>query len=279
MLRTLIPLALIGLFVWAPWMDSATGRGAIDRALEAFGPIPAVCYDSGNNILQDGVATRWYPFGRLVHACSGDYVVWSWGSVKELGGVYKKSEDIQETVARPLTCDEIITRQEARMSTSTSRATEVYAGAAATTLDFSLHPEAEQSRSAIARALQGGANFAGRFSVASWECGTNCQNHAVTDVETGLVVAYGLQTEFNVSYSLDSTLLITNPRNNLPELPESQYETESMGLYLARLPREYFQLTHDALSNTRYLVKLCVENAATDYVQVVDEQLGLRSSE
>lgn len=275
MVRALILFVAIGIFMWVPWMDTGSGRASITQALEAFGPVPSLCFDSEGNELQDGLAVRWYPLGRLVHACSGDYVVWFWGAVKEMGGTYKKSEDIQPKQGKPLTCQNIVDRQEARQATTTDSTVEPFEGPYASAPDYSLHPEAEASRSIIERALREGPNFAGSFAVASWECGTNCQNHAIVDTKNGQVIVYGLQTEFSVYYSPESTLLITNPVANLPAIPDTAYEAENMALSIARVPREYYRLTSDALSGTQYLVKLCVESAATGYIAVEDDRIGV----
>jgi len=275
MIRSLITLLVVGVIVWAPWMDTTPGRATIDQTLEAFGPLPSTCYDVEGSQLQDGVQVRWYPLGRLVHACSGDYIVWFWGSVKEMGGVYKKAEDIQPKVSKPLTCRNILERQEARLATSTDSAVELFEGPYATEVDYSLLPEAEANKTIIAKALNDGPNFAGSFAVTSWECGANCQQHAIVDTKNGQVVAYGLPTEFGVTFTLDGTVLITNPVENLPELPDTNYEAENVALSIARLPREYYRLTSDVLSGTQYLVKLCVESAATGYIAVEDDRLGV----
>ena len=86
-------------------------------------------------------------------------------------------------------------------------------------------------------------------------------------------------TEYGIAYSLDSTLLVTNPTGNLPELPHSSYEKEGLALALARLPREYHRLTSDKLSGTQYLVRECVENAAIGYLNVEDDRLQVVSEE
>ncbi len=275
MIRASVVLLLAGFFMWAPWMDTTSGRTSVDRALEAFGPVPSNCFDSDGNELQNGLATRWYPLGRLIHACNGDYVVWFWGAVKEMGGVYKKADDIHAKQAKPLSCQNVIDRQEARRATSTDATVVVFEGPFATEPDFSLHPEAREHRSKLVAALRTGPNFAGAFTVVSWECGQNCQDHAVMNSATGQVIAYGPKTEFSLDYSLNSTLLITNPVKNLPALSDSNYEAETMALSIARLPREYYRLTSDALSGTQYLVKLCVESAAIGYIAVADDRIGL----
>jgi hypothetical protein len=78
-----------------------------------------------------------------------------------------------------------------------------------------------------------------------------------------------------VEYGVESPILITNPSNKLPALPDSSYELEGLALSLARVPREYYRLTTDALSGTEYLVLECIENAAINFIEVEDERLGV----
>jgi hypothetical protein len=279
MIRTLIVLVLFAVPFWAPWMDVGGSDRITKQVFDAFGPLPSSCYDSDAKLLMDGLEVRWYPFGRLVHACSGDYVVWMWGGVKELGGVSKKASDLGVVQAKALTCDDVLKRQDARRATTTDNAIVRFEGTPAAEPDFSIFPAAASVRTVITKALHDGPNFAGSFTVASWDCGANCQQHAVIDVATGQVIAFGLPTEYGVKYSLDSTLLITNPVENMPPLPETAYDTETVALSIARLPREYFQLTTDALSGTQYLVRQCVENSAAGYIAVEDDRLGVVPSE
>ncbi len=275
MIRAIIFILFIVVPVWAPWMDSGGVSVITKQVFDAFGPVPSSCYDIEGNLLQDGLEISWYPMGRMVHTCSGDYVVWSWGAVKEIGGVYKRTDEIQPIISKALTCADVLERQEERLATSTDSKIVVYEGDYAKEPDFSIFKDAIEYKKVITDALKNGPNFAGKFVVAEWGCGTGCQEHAVVDVESGLVVAFGLQTEFGVDYSLESTLLVTNPINKLPKLPDSKYETESIALSLARLPREYYRLTTDALSGTQYLVRLCVENSTSGYIEVEDDRLGV----
>ncbi len=279
MLRAILFFILIFIPIWAPWMDSKGADKISKQVFDAFGPVPSACYDSEGKLLQDGVDVHWYPFGRMVHTCAGDYVAWMWGAVKEVGGVYKRAEDIQSIRSKPLTCKDVLERQEARLATSTDSKLEIYKGEYAKEPVFSIFEDAVEYKKVIMEALKHGPNFAGKFVVAEWGCGSGCQNHAIVDVETGLVVAYGLQTEFGVEYTLDSTVLVTNPISKLPELPNNSYDVESLALSMARVPREYYRLTDDALSDTQYLVKLCTENATLNYIEVEDDRLGVIEEE
>jgi len=275
MIRYILAALLLIIPIWAPWMDSWSSEEITQKVFGAFGPMPSVCYDDDEQALQEGLSVRWYPLGRFVHTCTGDCIVWFWGAVKEAGGVYKKSSDLQTVQSRPLTCTEVLKRQDLRRASSTITTVLAWNGEKATEPDFSLFPEAEGYRTLILQALKGGPTFAGKFTVAEWGCGTLCQNHAIIDVESGRVVALGPSTEYGIQYALDSTLLVTNPKENLPDLPQTQYETESLALSVAKTPREYYRLTNDVLSDTQYLVRECIESSATGYIDVEDNRLGV----
>jgi len=279
MIRVLALFGTLFLLFWAPWMDTRGVESLSKQVFDVFGPVASTCYDSDGVLLQNGVDVRWYPLGRLLHTCSGDYVVWMWGSVKEQGGVHKRSNEIQKSQSKALVCNDVLDRQEKRLATSTDSTIVVYDGAYATEPVFASFEEAEEHRAVIVEAMKRGPVFAGKFAVAEWGCGASCQEHAVIDMETGLVIVYGLQTEYGVEYALDSTLFVTNPVSKLPPLPQTVYETESLALSIARLPREYYRLTTDVLSNTQYLVRLCVESSASGYIEVEDTRLGLTEEE
>jgi hypothetical protein len=157
-------LALVVLLpLWAPWLDTQGVEKISKQVFDAFGPVASSCYDSEGKLLQDGVDVSWYPMGRLVHTCSGDYIVWMWGAVKEQGGVYKRTQELQTVQSKALTCTEVLERQEERFASSTDSKLVMYEGAIATTIDFSIFKEAEEHRRIIVEALKRGPNFAGRF--------------------------------------------------------------------------------------------------------------------
>ena len=265
--------------LWAPWMDTSGTDEIAAQVFELFGPTASTCYDSEGNLLQDGIEVHWYPLGREIHTCSGDYVVWMWGSVKEQGGVYKKSTELQPVQSKALACVDVMERQLGRVSTTTEYNIPLYEGEYAQVPDFSIFEEGEEFKRVITASLKKGPTFAGKFAVAEWGCGSTCQQHAVIDVESGLVVGYGPQTEYGIEYSVESPILVTNPMSKLPALPNSSYELEGLALSLARVPREYYRLTTDALSGTQYLVLECIENAAIGFIEVEDERLGVINGE
>lgn len=128
-------------------------------------------------------------------------------------------------------------------------------------VDFSTAPEAAMFYTKITEAVSAGPNFAGHFAIATWGCGTSCQDHAIIDVKTGRVVAYGLPSELGISYALNNRILLTNPKSSLPRPNEiSAAKEEDLTLSFARIPREYYELVED--DGTIYFSKICVESAS-----------------
>lgn len=80
-------------------------------------------------------------------------------------------------------------------------------------VNFSGYKEAESYRSFIRLAADRGVNFAGKYIVAEWGCGTDCQNHAIINAKTGRIISYGLRSAFGVEFFKDSTLITFNPRH------------------------------------------------------------------
>ena len=101
-----------------------------------------------------------------------------------------------------------ITTEEYRRSGQFAE-TDMYSGAFAA-LDEKSHPDARTFRTAIRSALQGGVNFAGRYTVVTVGCGTGCQQHFVVERETGKVLDK-LQGSAGASFTPDSRLFILNP--------------------------------------------------------------------
>jgi hypothetical protein len=91
-------------------------------------------------------------------------------------------------------------------------------------VDFNTNPPAAQYLSAITEGVrEQGVNFAGKYTVVSWGCGTSCQSSAIIDAETGAIVIFGLMSSHGLSFEKDSRLLIVNPKENF-----SQSEIESV---------------------------------------------------
>lgn len=77
-------------------------------------------------------------------------------------------------------------------------------------LDEGSHIDAPTFSSVLRKGLEEGVNFAGKYTVVSVGCGTNCQQHYVIDRETGKVLDK-VQSSMGASFSADSRLFIVNP--------------------------------------------------------------------
>jgi len=133
---------------------------------------------------------------------------------------------------------------------------QLYGGPAAE-VRFDAFPEAAQFKTAISEAMKGGATFAGKYAVAEWGCGSNCQNHAVIDVEKGTILAFGIPSEAGVSVSRSRPLLITNPAENMPTAADLNNTTFEELVGVMNLPREYYVIEGGEKSA---LVKICTQN-------------------
>lgn len=134
-------------------------------------------------------------------------------------------------------------------------------------VDFSTNPEAKLFQSTIVSQVSKGANFAGHYTVATWGCGTECEGFAVVNVENGAIIKYvpyyPLQAASGLSYSIDSNILVFNPRPNITSVSARKAIQDD---YEARKGRVYFLLRENAGQDTN-LTTLCVENL---YSGVVD---------
>jgi hypothetical protein len=91
------------------------------------------------------------------------------------------------------------------------RVTEVYKGAAAP-VDLRSYPGARRFRTRLTEGGAKGPNFAGRFTVVTWGCGTSCEQVAIIDAVTGKVhfpLRRGISN--GICFRLGSSLLITDP--------------------------------------------------------------------
>jgi len=94
-------------------------------------------------------------------------------------------------------------------------ATESFSGNPAP-VDLSSDSDARRFRTVLREGAQTGPNFAGKYTVVTWGCGTSCQSVAIIDAETGSVYTPGIVAEAGVKYKLDSRLLVVNPPGNTP---------------------------------------------------------------
>lgn len=124
---------------------------------------------------------------------------------------------------------------------------EVYTGTPAQ-VDFVSNPNAGLYYTTITDAVRDGANFAGKYTLASWNCGSACRNSAIVDITNGRIVSFGVGTQYGFSHSATSTLLVTNPRSALSDMASST---------VAQFTREYYTIDGD-----QRLQLLCSEKAS-----------------
>lgn len=104
-------------------------------------------------------------------------------------------------------------------------AEDIYEGKIAQ-VDFSTNPSAEPFRAVITTAAAKGTNFAGKYTVVEWGCGTSCQNHAIIDAASGRIVELGLLSFYGILYDKDSKLLVLNPPDNITNDTEEELAVE-----------------------------------------------------
>lgn len=175
-----------------------------------------------------------------------------------LGIIYLVQVD-EESVVKNMTttCEHILLERMSTLETSYD-VDEIYEGPI-TKVNFEGNfPEARMFRTKINEALAMGPNFAGHYTVATWGCGSGCQEHAVVDAMTGNIISFGLTTEMGVKYYPNSRILITNPKESFPVVGESDMTPAEIAMTWSRIPREYYELTEN--NGTAYLQKVCTEN-------------------
>jgi hypothetical protein len=157
------------------------------------------------------------------------------------------------------TCEYLLEERSSLLGTSTDiTSDQIYGGRVASLRIDDTFPQATEFRSALSQALEGGVNFAGRYTVATWGCGTSCQRHAVIDTATGRVVAFGLESELGISHTPRSKVLILNPKESFPKPGETNMSYIEEVLTWSRIPREYYILVEDG--REAHLEKFCTEN-------------------
>lgn len=97
-------------------------------------------------------------------------------------------------------------------------------------IDWRSNPNAKEFQTMIAAGMPGGQNYAGHYfaghhAVATWGCGTSCQNSAIVDVVTGKIVSFGMIAEYGFEFQGNSRLFVVNPPENLP--PEFSPDTDT----------------------------------------------------
>ncbi len=102
------------------------------------------------------------------------------------------------------------------------------------------HPSGSQFKTRITQANKETPNFAGKYSIVIWGCGTSCQAGVIIDRSTGIIIGYlPFVFEYGYEAKIDSSLLIVNPYTS--DLAEMQ-ENHPMTTYYAKWDRNKFEL-------------------------------------
>jgi hypothetical protein len=128
--------------------------------------------------------------------------------------------------------------------------------AAARSIDFKSSPDARSFRTRLTAALRQGVNFAGRYILTGWGCGTGCISGAIIDARTGRVyfpeplggmasgsTDDGGYVEEPLRFRKNSRLIILN---GVPATPEGQKEL-SMGEYFYEWKNNRLRLVRSVL--------------------------------
>ncbi len=168
-----------------------------------------------------------------------------------------QDKEIPVTTNTLTTCEKVLFERMNVLHTSYDVST-IYDGPRAPVRFDGNFPDARMFRTKITEAVAQGPNFAGHYTVATWGCGSGCQEHAVVDVKSGDVISFGLITEMGIKYYPNNRILITNPKESFPKFDETDMTPLEIAMTWSRLPREYYELTED--NGTTYLQKVCTEN-------------------
>lgn len=88
-------------------------------------------------------------------------------------------------------------------------------------------------------------NFAGKYVVAEWGCGSNCQHFMIIDLEAGTVTD-GFTTSWGIKYQVDSTLLVVHPHEVLCQKGEPTPTMLPMDFFTS-----YYEWRHNTLVRIR----------------------------
>lgn len=170
---------------------------------------------------------------------------------------FAEKDVVKNTKTSVSVCDEVVSKVDNKV--------EVFEGKPAL-VNFDSLPDAKLFRTTITEQSAEGPNFAGHYTVATWGCGTECQGFAIIDAITGEIVEYEPSIDHQVSeglsHSLDSNLLVLNPKSNnqeyLDSIKGSSVSKMVANDFEAHKARIYYQLLEN--NSEVYLHELCVEN-------------------
>lgn len=84
-------------------------------------------------------------------------------------------------------------------------------------IDFKSHPKASTFRTVLKKAEANGPNFAYKYTIADWGCGTECHSLAVIDSSNGKVYFPDIGYNVGIDFDINSRLLIVNPPKDIYE--------------------------------------------------------------
>jgi len=98
--------------------------------------------------------------------------------------------------------------------------------------DYKSDPDAKRFASVLNVGASKGPDFAGRYTVVMWGCGSGCQSFVIVDAKSGAIHSPKLSTERGLCYRKDSRLLIADPitkdfleNGEVPERYRTKYYT------------------------------------------------------
>ncbi len=157
------------------------------------------------------------------------------------------------------TCEHILFRDhDTKIPNADISVDDIFSGEPHQVLFSHTFSEAYTYRTRIRSDVQGGANFAGHYRVVSIGCGTNCAKHAVVDMKTGAIIAFGLPTAMGASFNVNSRLLILNPKEGFPSLNALALNERELLREWSVIPRSYYML--DETPNGAVFRLLCIEH-------------------
>ena len=170
---------------------------------------------------------------------------------------FAEKDVVKNTITTTSVCDEIVSKVNQRV--------EPFAGEVSA-VNFDSLPEAKLFQTTITEQSLEGPNFAGHYTVATWGCGTECQGFAIIDAINGDIVEFEPSIDHQVSeglsHSLESNLLILNPKSDnqeyLDSIKGSSVSEMVANDFEAHKARIYYQLLEN--NGEVYLHELCVEN-------------------
>jgi hypothetical protein len=82
---------------------------------------------------------------------------------------------------------------------------------------FDETPQAKEYENEFIASIQEGVTAGGKYNITTWSCGEYCFEHALINLETGQILDTILQSHYGASFSSDSTLIVVNSPELLPE--------------------------------------------------------------